>query len=352
MSYILAGAIQSRFIDPSNGNLIFTTRSLTEATFGISVTGDDIRGGLSNKLLGKYFHDSILNVTITDALFDLGYIASQVGGSVIIGGPAVTTETITTATANQITVGSTPLTWNNIGKIGWFSPIGENNWTKISFTGTTATVSGLAQGSTVCVKYIAQNDAVKTFTIPASIIPALCYLEVEGALFNASESGTSYTQSSRAGSLFVEVPKFLFNGSVDLTMSASGASTTNLSGTALASYTGTTCDDLGTYAKVTQVITGAAWDADLIAMGVVGGDFTVAANGTYGIETMGIYTGGATGTINPANLTYTVTPTGAGTINATTGVFTAGSIAQAGVIEIVDTTNTDITAACNVTVTA
>ena len=44
MSYILAGAIQSRFIDPSTGDLIFTTRSLTEATFGISVTGDDIRG--------------------------------------------------------------------------------------------------------------------------------------------------------------------------------------------------------------------------------------------------------------------------------------------------------------------
>lgn len=118
MAYILAGAIESRFINPASGQLIFTTKTLTETTTNISVTGEDVRGGLGNKLLGKYFHDSILNVTMSDALFDLSYVASQVGGSIIIGGPAVTTESITTTVQNSITVGQTPLSWNNIGTIG------------------------------------------------------------------------------------------------------------------------------------------------------------------------------------------------------------------------------------------
>lgn len=44
MAYILAGAIQSRFINPATGALMFTTKTLQENTFSISVTGEDIRG--------------------------------------------------------------------------------------------------------------------------------------------------------------------------------------------------------------------------------------------------------------------------------------------------------------------
>lgn len=349
MAYILAGAIQSRFINPATGALMFTTKTLQENTFSISVTGEDVRGGLSNPLLGKYFHDSILDVTMTDALFDLSYVASQVGGNVIIGGDAVTDESITTSTLNQISVTNTPVNWNGIGNVGWYTISGEDNWKLITFTGKNANVSNLPIGSKVCVRYISVNDAAKTFTIPSSIIPSECYLEVEGALFNANSK--SFTQSSRAGSLFVEVPRFLFNGNVELSMSATGASTTNLSGTALAYYNTTSCDNLGSYAKVTQVITGAAWDEDLVALAIDGGDFSLGKSQSYTITTYGIFNGNATGVVDPANLTYTITPSSAGTFVG--NVFTSASdAANTAVIEITDTTKTSINANCTVTFTA
>lgn len=50
----------------SGQNLIGVGKTFTETTFDASITGEEIRGGSGNLLFGKYFHDSSLNVTITD----------------------------------------------------------------------------------------------------------------------------------------------------------------------------------------------------------------------------------------------------------------------------------------------
>lgn len=47
-------------------NLIGVAQTLTESTFNFSITGEEIRGGQGNALWGKFFHDSNLNVTLTD----------------------------------------------------------------------------------------------------------------------------------------------------------------------------------------------------------------------------------------------------------------------------------------------
>ena len=62
-------------------NLIFVGKTLIESSMEISVSSTDIRGGLSNALLGQYFHDSALSLTITDAQFNLPMIAKNVGTS-------------------------------------------------------------------------------------------------------------------------------------------------------------------------------------------------------------------------------------------------------------------------------
>lgn len=41
-------------------------KTLTDSTFDFAITGEDVRGGAGNALWGKYFHDSALNVTLTD----------------------------------------------------------------------------------------------------------------------------------------------------------------------------------------------------------------------------------------------------------------------------------------------
>ena len=46
-------------------------KTLTESTFDFSITAEDVRGGQGNGLLGRYFHDSNMQVTLVDAMFDL-----------------------------------------------------------------------------------------------------------------------------------------------------------------------------------------------------------------------------------------------------------------------------------------
>ena len=41
-------------------------KTLTENTFNFGISSEEIRGGQGNALWGKYFHDSSMNVTLTD----------------------------------------------------------------------------------------------------------------------------------------------------------------------------------------------------------------------------------------------------------------------------------------------
>ena len=54
--------------------------------------------------MSRYFHDSLMSATITDALFNLQYLALNVGGNITIGGSSLVTESVTTTVANQITI--------------------------------------------------------------------------------------------------------------------------------------------------------------------------------------------------------------------------------------------------------
>ena len=73
--YILAGRYLLKAQSSTQPAKVFTSTTLQESGLTISVTAEDIRGGLSNPLLGRYFHDSVLEANIVDALFDLSYLA-------------------------------------------------------------------------------------------------------------------------------------------------------------------------------------------------------------------------------------------------------------------------------------
>lgn len=345
--YILAGAIKGMFMSKT-GQMIFTTQTTQENTFSISVDSEDIRGGLANPLLGRYFYNSIMEASITDALFSLDYLASVVGGEVTVGGDAITDETVTVTTANTITVTGTPVDWQGVGTIGWYRTPDSDTYTTITFTGKNATVANLPVGTTVCVQYIATNDALKEFTVPSSIIPKEGVYIVKGALFSAGSEGN--TQSSQVGELIVTVPRFQLSGSTEISMSSSGASTTTLNGSALASYSGSTnsCSDIGKYATIQEVIYGANWYDSLVAMAVNDADFTMNANDTKTLEVIGIYEGGSTGVIDNANLTFTSGTQATATV-ANTGIVTAVASGTSN-IKIVATGKTEIEAIATVTV--
>ena len=117
--FILAGVGDISLFDQGTGEIIVTSKTLTDSGINFSVTAEDIRGGRANAILGKYFHDTAMELTLTDALFSLEYLALNVGGTITASSNVFTTEQITTTVADSITVSETPQVFGNVGTIGW-----------------------------------------------------------------------------------------------------------------------------------------------------------------------------------------------------------------------------------------
>lgn len=354
--YILAGVgtIEAFTQSSTNPQKIFTSQTLQESGLTTNVTAEDIRGGLSNPLLGRYFHDSVLEANITDALFDMTYIALNVGGDITVGGATLKTEAVETVADNQITVTGTPVAFGTAGTVGWYTIEGQDNWQPITFIGQTANVSDLSSGTKVCVRYNAQVDSLKQFIVPSSVIPSEVHLIMTYPLFAAGSDTQSLSTSSQVGELIVDIPRFQFAGNVELSLSSSGAATSNLSGSALASYTTQNCNDMGTYGTIKMNIFGGNWYDDLTSMAVEDAEFTVASGDTKALKVIGIYSSGGsiiTGVIDNANLTFTSKDTAIATVGANTGVVTGVGAGEAD-IEIKVTAKPEIACYAEATVTA
>jgi hypothetical protein len=354
-NFILASVGTVDLIDPSTGEIIVTSKTLTESGISFSVTAEDIRGGMANKLLGQYFHDSAMALNMTDALFNLQYLALNVGGTITVGGNAITTEQITTTVADKITVSETPQKFGNVGVLGWYSIAGENNWSKIDFDATTktATVSGLASGTTVCVKYVKNDASAEQFIVSSAFIPSQCHAILTLPLFKAgTDSKTSFTSSSKVGEVQVEIPNFLLGGAQDLSLTASGASTTNLSGNALTTFDGTEgCDGDGYYARLIQITYNKDEFADVKSIVVSDSDIDLAVGEKQVLDVLAIY-GGMTAPkkVEASKLTFTSSDDTVATVD-TNGEVTAVAEGSA-IVEVVVTDKSALVAKAVVTVTA
>lgn len=346
--YVLAGTLGMKLIQQGSGNIIARSQTLQENSLSLSVSSEDIRGGLSNPLIAKYFHDSVMEVKITDAVFDLEYLAAEVGGEVINGADVVNEETVTISTANTITVSNTPQDFLGLGTIGWYSIQGANSWQKITFTGNSATVSGLTVGQTVCVEYCHTDDAAREFTVSSAIIPSECILQVEAPLFQASQSSAgNYTQSSQVGKIVITIPRFLLSGTTDLSMTSSNASTTDLSGSAMAVF-GASCSNLGSYGTVQEVIFDKNWYEDLTSLAIASGDdIELSATETEMLTVVGVY-GTTTGSVSNSNLTFTSSDSAIATVS-TAGLVSAVAAGTA-YVTITATGKPSITATAKVVV--
>lgn len=289
-----------------------------------------------------------MSATITDALFNLQYLALNVGGNITIGGSSLVTESATTTVANQITIVGTPVAFGTAGTVGFYTIEGQEDYKSITFVGKTATVSNLPIGSKVCVTYNTNDDALQLFTVPSAIIPSEVHLEMTYPLFAGGITNQTLSTSSQVGELIVDIPRFQLSGSTTLSMTASGVSNSSLSGQALASYTTANCSDMGMYGTVKMKIYGKNWTEDLESMAVDGAEISMNTGEKLTLKVVGIFTGGVTGVLNNSNLTFT-----SGT-QATATVSNTGEIEakQAGstVIEIAATDKPDVKAYAEVTV--
>lgn len=290
----------------------------------------NIIGGQGAKLLTRYFHTSSFGLELTDALFQMDYIAMNVGSAVTPTGTTLEEEQITTTTAETITVSGTPADFMGYGTIGWYAEPGSTEWTMFTFSsGSTATgVSGVAANTTYCVKYI-NNVQCDEVIINGDFVPSEVTVILKGKLFRAGKDNeVDVTSSSQIGVVEVEVPRFQLNGSMDLTLNMTGASQTPFSGQALLTQDASAgCDSGGYYAKIKRIDLNSSWYDNLVAITPVPTDqITMATDSTTPLVVYGVFSGNvASKRIDPANLTYTPSGSGGATVDATTGVISAGS---------------------------
>ena len=351
--FILAGVGDIQLFDQSTGEIIVTSKTLTDSGINFSVTAEDIRGGMANAILGKYFHDTAMELTLTDALFSLEYLALNVGGTITASSNVLTMEQVTTTVADTISVTNTPQQFGNIGVIGWYSIAGKDDWKKITFEGKDATVTGLAVGTTVCVKYIYTDASAEQFTVSSAFIPNQVHAILTLPLFKSTQgSDASFTSSSKVGEVQVDIPNFLLAGAQELSLSSSGAATTALSGSALATYTGQEgCSDAGYYAILKQIVYNKDEWADVKAIVIADSDVDLVEGETQTLEVYALYSGvKAPRLIEASKLTFTSSDDTKAEVDAT-GKVTAIAAGSA-TIEVVVTGHSDLNAMAVVTVTA
>lgn len=131
--------------------------------------------------------------------------------------------------------------------------------------------------------------------------------------------------------IVVEIPRFQLSGSQDLSMTMTGTSTSNLSGTALAVMDSTSCESGGYFARIKEIrYTGSVYDT-LMSMSVANNEIELNQGEAETIRVKGIYSGSIVGDIPVADLTFESDATSVATVDTDTGIVTAAGDGDANI---------------------
>ena len=325
MKKFLAGV--ARAILLRGNTIIGVANTLITSAFDFTSASEEIRGGQGSGLFGKYFHDSALNVTIEDAMFNLEYVAASLGTTLRQGGLSFKEEESTVATAKQIPLSTTPLALEG-SLVAWYSKPGQDNW----ITGTVKTanskyyidVEAATVGEKYCIKYFWQNENAESIVIPVQYVPA----ELHVILINDEFSGEAIDSidTTAIGRLITDIPRLQLAGEQNLALSATGAATTSLSGSALAvASDATSCETDAYYGTMTEEIFGATWQDNVVALAIEDNDIQLATSATATLSVYAVYGGNkASQKKDNSNFTFTVVGGSSSIITVdTTGLVTA-----------------------------
>ena len=332
-------------------DIIVTSNSLQTSGLDFGLTMDAIRGGIGNMVQGYLPHTSSLDIKLEDSLFDLNYMALNCGGSITANADVMKNETVTTTAINTITVNSTPVA-PNVGGIvyGWYklSTSTEDSWTTITFSGKNATVTALPSGSTVCVKYFYADPSSRGFKVSSNFIPSIIDATITYKLY---KTGDTISDTTVIGELQVRIPSFQFSGAQSYSISASGATSSPISGSALSVSSGS-CDGSGYYALINEVLTNADPLSNVTSIMIEGSldGFDLAVAGTEMLNIYAKYNNGTSPSKLPNNLfTFTSSVPAKATVGANTGLVT-GVATGTTVVSVVATAKPSLETNCEITV--
>lgn len=331
MQRFLAGVGRALLI--KGNELIAVAKTLTDTTFDFSITAEDVRGGAANTLWGRYFHDSALNITLTDCMFDLSYIAAALGTTVVSGGISIAEEQVT-ASGGVITATQTPIAMDG-SVIGWYKLPAEDIWNVATFVnGNEISIAGATDNTAYCLKYFYQNENARSITIKTQYIPSELHVVIINDLFNG-DIANSASDVSKIGRLITDIPRFQLDGSQSLNLTATSSATVSLSGSALAVSDAASCEDDTYYGTMTEEIFGEVWQDGVIALAVADAEVELAAEETQTLAVYAVFGPSVAATRKDnSNFTFTVVSGTSATVS-TSGVITASdSVTGVTVIEV------------------
>ena len=335
-------------------DLIGVAKTLTESTFDFSITAEDVRGGQGNGLLGRYFHDSNMQVTLVDAMFDLQYMALSLGVNLESGGLSVKEEELAVGTDGTVTASETPVAFNG-SMIGWYKKPSDTEWSIGTFTGSKMAISGASQNDPYCVKYFYINENAKSIKIKSQYVPSELHVVIMNDLYSGDVG--SQSDATRYGRLITDIPRLQMDGNQTLNLTATSAATINLTGSALAVLSGDSCEDDPYYGTMTEEIYGAKWQDDVVALAVENSEIELATTESEALIVRAVFGAGmASQRKDNSNFTFSVVnspaSTATGTNVDTSGDVKAGSQAGVAVVQVVLTGAPDVAPAfVTVTVT-
>ena len=195
--------------------LIGVGKTLSETVFDASITGEEVRGGPGNLLYGKYFHDSNLNIQITDAMFNLQYVAASLGVDVNQGGVTLyespkAGETV--GASGKITLTETAVAFDG-AILAWYKKPADDDWTVATVSENAITISSAKPGDHYCVKYFYQNMNAKSITIKAQYVPKTLHLVLINDLYSGDVANVA-ASTSKYGRLITDIPQYQLDGKI------------------------------------------------------------------------------------------------------------------------------------------
>ena len=256
---ILAGVYDADMYTTDKKQHIGSCTALTKESIDINTQADEIRGGASNGLLQKYYHNSSFKVTLTDAEFSLEYVALKTGSTIQMAAQVSTQEQVTVTEAGKIKVSNKPtLAPDETGSqvLGFYRIVGAKTDEYTPIVLDTESKEGLASdvkvGDVVCVKYFYNDEGSRKIVVPSNIVPHTVYLVMRIPELASSSPTQDISSNTIIGEIQVQVPRFLLNPATKLEITASGHATMNLDGEALKSYDKNSCNDEGHYAYIVE----------------------------------------------------------------------------------------------------
>lgn len=263
-------------------DLVLYAKTLVDSSINLSVSLEDIRAGAGAKLYGKYAHTSGMTMKLTNAMWNMQFLAANIGAVIgTTGGTAIATTSRTVAVDGTIALaaeGANAAIERNAlydgatAKSIWISAKGSDVFTTIDVTteAATYTAAGFSAGDVVCVKYVKAFDGSNTIKVDANFIPATLTAVLTAQLFSGDASNQS--ASSLVGYLTITIPRFMLNGTMDLSMTMAGASQMAIEGSALAVESAECDNDIGGdnayYAQITEVMLNSNWYDNLTGINV------------------------------------------------------------------------------------